>query len=840
MAIPTNLNLRQTIEGMPLTFNTDAAEGLTAAIQFHVTGDEPGDHFLHIANGECEYNEGVAKNPSLTITTPSDVWLKISRKEISGQDAMMQELYTAEGDLSLLLQMDALFSDEVTMEAANQRPAGPISLSGMSWMTVGFIPWIAFWIMFDIPSIPAWLKVGLPFIVSVLTVGYRWSVAKVNSRLSFPPTWFDWGSLGFFTLAGILTMTGDVGFPVWGSVISSVVMAGLWLGSIVFAKMPLSANYSKWQYVKTLWSNSIFIHVNAVISLMWGWQFIVASLIGIAAMLLPQWHISLTVLRYLLLIPAFIFTAQYQKRALSLHVDEAAIRKNRFWAEMGLSAVSGLLLAATMPNFNVGLLGWIAVVPLLMILNTTPAKRHYLLALPFGLIWSAAVHNWYPHIFPPALGYFLIFAVGSLYASVLVLGIMLQNRLHGWLKLLAVPVVWATFEFIKFIAPVVNAWWFVLLAKSQWRFPPALQILTVGGFPALSFIIMLANVAIAMLLLQLMMDNLDNLFVDRHSKIVTQKSSIIALALVALILVWGWSVIPKINATETFVIASVTDMSGADPAILAQGGELFQAGIEGPYADTPEMSQALFDVNVDLTRQATFESPESPAFVVWSENEFADADDAQFMGQLSDLARETGAYIMADTIWRSPTGIHDTALLMGANGTEAGRWAKIHLFPSEADYGLSAGKPTFHTIETPYGNVGGGVCYDYHYLDVVRGLAQNGAQIVLMPTDDNFNGTPWFPPFHASDAVFRATEHRLAFATGTVNGLGVVVDPYGRITAEGKTNERGVATGKTFTVSGQTFYTRFGDWFGWLMVGILVVLVWSSKLKRKSELSYEQ
>jgi len=66
-----------------------------------------------------------------------------------------------------------------------------------------------------------------------------------------------------------------------------------------------------------------------------------------------------------------------------------------------------------------------------------------------------------------------------------------------------------------------------------------------------------------------------------------------------------------------------------------------------------------------------------------------------------------------------------------------------------------------------------------------------------------------------------------------------VVDPYGRITAEGKTNERGVVTGKTFTVSGQTFYTRFGDWFGWLMVGILVILVWSSKLKHKSELSYE-
>ncbi|MCP4709085.1 MAG: SCP2 sterol-binding domain-containing protein, partial [Planctomycetes bacterium] len=156
MATPTNLNLRQTIEGMPLTFNPDAAEGLTAVIQFHVTGDEPGDYYLRIVAGEygfneCGFNEGTAKNPSLTITTPSDVWLKISRKALSGQDALMQGLYTAEGDLSLLLQMDVLFGGNVVIDASAQRPAGPISLPGMTWMTISFAPWVVFWVMFDIP-----------------------------------------------------------------------------------------------------------------------------------------------------------------------------------------------------------------------------------------------------------------------------------------------------------------------------------------------------------------------------------------------------------------------------------------------------------------------------------------------------------------------------------------------------------------------------------------------------------------------------------------------------------------------------------------------------------------
>ena len=93
-----------------------------------------------------------------------------------------------------------------------------------------------------------------------------------------------------------------------------------------------------------------------------------------------------------------------------------------------------------------------------------------------------------------------------------------------------------------------------------------------------------------------------------------------------------------------------------------------------------------------------------------------------------------------------------------------------------------------------------------------------------MTADDDFNGTPTFPPFHASDGVFRAAENRVAMGLGTTNGMSLVIDPYGRITAEGEINERGVIIGETFTASGHTLYTRWGNWFGWLMVVGLVIL----------------
>jgi len=820
MQIPIKLNLRQTLEGMPLTFDPTAAEGLAATIQFDMTGPEPGVYHLRIADGECTFHAGPVAAPTLTITTPSDVWLRISNGELSGQEALMQGLYTAEGDLSLLLKMDSLFkpSDQVSFEApSGQRPAGPIPLSGMAWMTIAFLPWIIHWITFDIPGVSHWISVGLPLLLSALIVGYRLAFDK--------PTWMEWGGLGFFALASVLALTGDAGFAVWGSVVSSVVMGSLWLGTLLFSDMPLSGNYSRWGYIKALWRNSMFIYPNAVISLMWGWQFIAAALLGVAAILLPNLMVVFTVLRYLLQVPAFILTSLYQKHATQLRVDDGktynvsydkTMSRLRFWAGMGLSAVSGLLLAATMPNFDVGLLGWLALVPLLMAVTTAPtagAIQHYVLALPFGLVWSIAVHNWYPHIFSPALGYFLIIAVGAFYAGVIQLGAWLQSQLSGALKLLALPVAWAAVEYVKFIAPMVEDWWFVLLAKSQWRFPPALQILSITGFPGLSFLVMLANVTLAFLLLR----GLQERKVD--------KASVVALAVVAAVVGWGAVSIsqPLRQAqgrppADTFTIAVNTDMVNQDPAIRAAGE--FDSEMVGYIASTPQESQAIFDVNADLTRSI---ANRRPAFVVWPENEFSDADDAQFIDQLKGLAREVDAYVVADVVWRAPTGLHDTALIVGPDGDEVGRRAKINTTSGEEEVGFAPGPDELPVFDTPHGTVGVGVCWDRHRLWITRELARAGAQIVLMPVDDDFDGAPWFPPYHASDGVFRAVENRAAFGLGTTNGLSLVIDPYGRITAEGDINQRGIIIGETFTAPGQTLYTRWGDWFGWLMVAGMAV-----------------
>jgi len=106
---PTNLNLRQTIEGMPLAFDPGAAGGLTATMQRDVRGREPGVSHLWIAARQCSFHEGAAKAPKLTIDTPSEVWMAISKGELDGQQAFMRGKYRAEGDFGVLLKLDTLF-----------------------------------------------------------------------------------------------------------------------------------------------------------------------------------------------------------------------------------------------------------------------------------------------------------------------------------------------------------------------------------------------------------------------------------------------------------------------------------------------------------------------------------------------------------------------------------------------------------------------------------------------------------------------------------------------------------------------------------------------------------
>jgi putative sterol carrier protein/putative NADPH-quinone reductase len=102
--------MRDLIAGMAMALNPQEAGDLEATVQFKVTGDEPGDYYLDIAQGRCAAYQGEHPQPTLTIHTPSDVWMAISRGEMDGAAAMMSGQYSVEGNLGLLMRFTKLFS----------------------------------------------------------------------------------------------------------------------------------------------------------------------------------------------------------------------------------------------------------------------------------------------------------------------------------------------------------------------------------------------------------------------------------------------------------------------------------------------------------------------------------------------------------------------------------------------------------------------------------------------------------------------------------------------------------------------------------------------------------
>ncbi len=93
--------------GMAQIYNPKAIPGLKAVMQFNLDDEK---YCLVINENECTAYEGSYPEPTLTIISPRDVWVKISSGEISGAAAFMKKLFKVEGDMSLLIKINKLFS----------------------------------------------------------------------------------------------------------------------------------------------------------------------------------------------------------------------------------------------------------------------------------------------------------------------------------------------------------------------------------------------------------------------------------------------------------------------------------------------------------------------------------------------------------------------------------------------------------------------------------------------------------------------------------------------------------------------------------------------------------
>lgn len=93
--------------------------------------------------------------------------------------------------------------------------------------------------------------------------------------------------------------------------------------------------------------------------------------------------------------------------------------------------------------------------------------------------------------------------------------------------------------------------------------------------------------------------------------------------------------------------------------------------------------------------------------------------------------------------------VYNTAVLLGRDGGLIGKYRKVHLALAEARNGVAAGHE-FPVFDFDAVQVGMAICMDSTPLETARILAQQGAEVLLMPIMGDFRATPWV----AGDARF--------------------------------------------------------------------------------------
>ena len=94
---------------LPMGFNSEAAGDTRATFQFNFEGDVQGSCHFEIRDGKLEAKKGPAENASMTINSTFELWMDIMAGKADGQEMFMEQKYTVDGDLNLLLRMNEFF-----------------------------------------------------------------------------------------------------------------------------------------------------------------------------------------------------------------------------------------------------------------------------------------------------------------------------------------------------------------------------------------------------------------------------------------------------------------------------------------------------------------------------------------------------------------------------------------------------------------------------------------------------------------------------------------------------------------------------------------------------------
>ena len=95
----------ETIQAMPAAFLPERAGDATAQIQLDLTGEDAGQWFLDIADGQCQVKSGQTPEPNVTVTMSGEDFVALFNNHLNPVQAFMAGQIKVTGNVGLVLQL---------------------------------------------------------------------------------------------------------------------------------------------------------------------------------------------------------------------------------------------------------------------------------------------------------------------------------------------------------------------------------------------------------------------------------------------------------------------------------------------------------------------------------------------------------------------------------------------------------------------------------------------------------------------------------------------------------------------------------------------------------------
>lgn len=513
---------------------------------------------------------------------------------------------------------------------------------------------------------------------------------------------------------------------------------------------------------------------------------------------------------------------------------------------IALGLLTSLLLWLAYFPVNCGPLGWIALVPLLLLSRLVMGRKlRYLSAWLAGLAFFVAAIAWM-RVGDPMM-YYAWLAL-SLYLSIYFpLAVFLIRRLDRVASLpmcASAALVWTALELAR--AWIMGGFPWYFLGQSQHDVLSMIQVADLGGVYAITFLVAAVNGLVA-----------DALTGQRQS---LRRDGLVILASMALTFGYGtW----RLSQNHFAEGPKVALLQGNIPQSVKN--EATGPNGEGAVEQTLKEYVSLMDQAVRLR----------PDLVIWPETSFpglhlfagSDVSAADLIGCRADLDASKDSLAAAGTKWGLPLllgvitqdvgrgGVktqYNSAVLVAPSGIAVNRYHKVHCVPfgeyiplvnvfpwmrhfspyEGQDYVVAAGTQ-FTRFELPMPartyRFGVLICYE----DSDSGLASSYATtdpvdfLVNISNDGWFKGTQEHEQ-HLAVSRFRAIECRRALVRAVNMGVSAIIDPNGQVMyTPGPTWATSKAISAVVTANVPidnrwSFYAWAGDW---LPLGCWIVVV---------------